>query len=317
MTENLSLHTDLNEAIQYLKESIKQGDTFGMTTYASIIEKKDRKKAEEYYKKAVEKEPKNYPLKKHIDFLKRNNRNEKMKKYIKIGCENNDANSIYIQAFLLYQDNKINDCITYLKRGIKLNNTEPMVLYALLISEVSQSEALKYYKMAVEKGSVKAMFCLALDISDGKIVIENGPSDAVKYMEMAANKYYKGASAFCFDWFLRGVNCEKNIEKAMKYLKRAAIDDNDAACQYWYGYFNLLGKNGLKVNNDLGIKFLKMATDQKYPKAFYVLGSLCLEGSIVKKDVKKAADLFRMGADLDDPESINVFVSCLLTGNGL
>jgi len=100
------------------------------------------------------------------------------------------------------------------------------------------SRAMKYYKMASERGNAKAKFNIALMYKRGEGV---EPSDkiAAKYMEEAAISGHKQATLSIAKYYTSGIGCKQNREKALGYYKMAVDrwDDEYSANKIadWHG----------------------------------------------------------------------------------
>ena len=68
-------------------------------------------------------------------------------------------------------------------------------------------------------------------------------------------------------------------------------------------------------NIERGIKYLKKAADQLYPKAYLNLGKCYENGLGVKKNDSKAKGMYTQGADMGDTQCKLQLVKCLINSD--
>jgi TPR repeat protein len=130
--------------------------------------------------------------------------------------------------------------------------------------ERNYDEAIKYYKMSIEKGNSHAMFNLGLmyQYGDG---VEQNYDEAIKYYKMAIEKGDSDAMNNLGHMFHTGFDVEKNFEEAIKYYKMA-IEKGDSDAMYNLGIMYHFGE-GVEQNVEEAIKYYKMAIEKDFEKA--------------------------------------------------
>lgn len=127
-----------------------------------------------------------------------------------------------------------------------------------LYSINAYQEAIKYYKEAAEKGSMKAMKKLA-------------------YM------------------YIMGEGGSRNVDDAIKWLRKAA-EKNYALAKYNIGYLYYSDNNYQDYSE--AMKWFKEADSQKYPEAAYYIGMLYLDGLGVTENAIEAKKWLQRAANL-------------------
>jgi len=87
---------------------------------------------------------------------------------------------------------------------------------------------------------------------------------------------------------LKGLGCEKNIQRGIKYLK----ESHHPKALYELAKFYLNGQYVLKDPKE-AIKLLKQASKKGSKQAQALLGKLYLEGKYVEKNLQKGAELLK------------------------
>lgn len=87
---------------------------------------------------------------------------------------------------------------------------------------------------------------------------------------------------------------------AESYLK--AAEKGDAEAQYFVGMLYLTGKdylnNPLTEDKELAVKWLVASAKQDYKDALFIVGQLCLDGTIEKDNFNQALKYWNKAADL-------------------
>ncbi|NQZ82035.1 MAG: sel1 repeat family protein [Colwellia sp.] len=109
------------------------------------------------------------------------------------------------------------------------------------------------------------------------------------------NKFKKGskrgyvqANATIGQFYYIGYGTEKDEDKALKYLNKAARKGEHSA-QYLVGVISLMSEENKDVKK--GIKYLEKVAKANYKDANYILGTLYINDKIIAKNLEKA-DLY-------------------------
>lgn len=112
--------------------------------------------------------------------------------------------------------------------------------------------------------------------------------DYFKKFKMGAKRGYVQANATLGQFYYIGYGTEKDEDKALKYLKKAAKKGEPSA-QYLVGVISLISEKNKDVAT--GIKYLEKVAKDNYKDANYVLGTLFINDKLVGKNLAKA-DLY-------------------------
>lgn len=195
-------------------------------------------------------------------------------------------------------------------------NTLGTYYYAGKKVKQSYEVALKWFSMAAKQKHVKAMANMGLCYQLGhgtkkdslmavklyKESIKAGNSELVKQRE---DNQENSHSAFDIrllaDLYDNGCGdaVKKNQELALKYYKMAA-DNGDAFSAYKYGESLCNGK-GVKVDKAKGAIYLSRAVKHRIPNAMMLLGNLLYKGDGVQQDYAKAMSFYKQVAVKNNP----------------
>lgn len=133
--------------------------------------------------------------------------------------------------------------------------------------DVDYKEAIKYLKMAIDKGFPPAMNNYALILYNGEGVDAN-KNEAVKYFKMAISNNFVDAM-LNYGKILVEMKNYNSIHEGMMYLKRSAQRGNVDAM---YEYANMLIK--LNKVNEEAIFYLQKASEQGHQKSKKLLQNI-------------------------------------------
>ena len=214
-----------------------------------------------------------------------------------------DENDLrYIIDFYYGDDDNIVDLFNYCIANKNTEDTKIMCALGCLYesgrvtTEENYEEAIEYYKMAVEKGSVGAMHALGymycnIDAED----FENDYDEGIKYLKMAIEKGC-GKSMFDLGWlYQHGKGVAKNIDVAIKYYKIAVEKGNSEAMRALGDIYT--GGANIEKNFEEAIKYYKMAVEKGDGYAMYDLGTMYQYGIGVDKDFEEAIRYYIMTID--------------------
>ncbi|MGA2030018.1 MAG: tetratricopeptide repeat protein [Verrucomicrobiota bacterium] len=156
-------------------------------------------------------------------------------------------------------------------------------------------EAARWFRMAAEKGHVRAQFWLGSFYQAGQLGIMQNWTEAVKWYRKAAeqgNADTQHNLGFCY---YNGEGVQKNYTEAVNWFRKAA-EQNLAQSQRILG---LCYANGRGVEKDYAeaVKWYLKAAEQNNAKAQNNLGVCCENGKGVPQDFPEAYKFYKLAAE--------------------
>jgi len=112
--------------------------------------------------------------------------------------------------------------------------------------------------------------------------------DYFKKYKKGAKRGYVQANATIGQFYYIGYGTEKDEDKALKYLNKAARKGEHSS-QYLVGVISLMSKENKDIEKS--IKYLEKVAESNYKDANYLLGTLYINDKIIAKNFEKA-DLY-------------------------
>lgn len=329
------IEQDINLAIQYLSDSAEQGNPYALYTLGKVYlennSMQDIEKAIHYFTDAAEQ--KNpfaaYTLGKIYsdDSLVESDEETSYKWYsvayegfLEIakdeGSEPNDA-ILYNLGFMSYKglgmEADIHTAVKYLTESADFENVFAQYQLGKIYLEDNEvhdiDNAVLYLSKAAEQGNPFAAYTLGKIFSDEQMTIKD---------EIQADKWFRQA----YEGFLEiekengtdtdgtvlynlgtmnleGLGTERNFEKALDYLLKAAHQNNEYA-QYTLGKMYLNGE-GVKQNIEYSALWLKASADQGNQFAQYQLGCIYYREEYGMKDIYKSISYLEQSAEQGNP----------------
>ena len=109
-----------------------------------------------------------------------------------------------------------------------------------------------------------------------------------KQFKMGSKRGYAQAHSSLGQFYYIGYGTEKNEDKALKYLNKAAKKGEQSA-QYLVGVISLISKKNKDI--DRAIKYLEKVAKKDYKDANFLLGTLYINDKLTPKNLTKA-DLY-------------------------
>lgn len=97
---------------------------------------------------------------------------------------------------------------------------------------------------------------------------------------------------------------KSDLESALSICKKAADENNDSVCQFWYGKLKVYGDFFVDINPEEGLKYLEKAAAANNCEALYELGVLYMGGIAVKADREKAKEYFNQAHLFGHPKAM-------------
>ena len=161
-------------------------------------------------------------------------------------------------------------------------------------------EAVEWYLKSAEQGDALGEYNLGVMYSNGEGV-EKNPLEAVRWTEKAAEQGLAKAQHNLGVMYAFGKGIAKDNDEAARWYKKAA-DQGFAEAQYNLGVMYSKGI-GVKRNDLVAIKWYRKAAKQQHASAHYGLGAKYANGEGVPKDTKLAIEWFRKAAELGDEDA--------------
>ena len=171
---------------------------------------------------------------------------------------------------------------------------------AKAFGEKNYTEALRFFKIAANKGNVEAMYYVGI-IYYGVETLQNY-TEAAKWYEMAAEKGNNKAMYYLGSMFFEGKGVSKDYDMALKWLKMSAENDNvDAA--YYVGYLFYSG-NGTSQNYSEAFKWYKTAAENGNVDAMFYVAYMYHNGQGVEKNYNEALVKYKKAAEGKSKEAM-------------
>lgn len=143
------------------------------------------------------------------------------------------------------------------------------------------------------------------------------PVNKAKAADLFAKSASRGNGRAQFNiglMYLHGDGVEKNPRRAEEYLKKAAQQKIPKA-MFCLGTLYLKGADGVPKDKCKAAELFEKASDYDV-KALFNLALMYLNGYGVKKDVKKACELFERGGEMNDGDSLYILGTIYDSGAG-
>ena len=162
------------------------------------------------------------------------------------------------------------------------------------------TEAVKWYRMAAEKGSADAQYNLGVCYRNGRGVPQDY-SEAVKWYRMAAEQGDADAQCFLGYCYKKEQGVLQDYTAAVKWYRKAAEQGN-ATAQYNLGGCYYEGE-GVPQDYNEAVKWYRMAAEKGSASAQYNLGVCYRNGRGVPQDYSEAVKWYRMAAEQGDADA--------------
>ena len=159
--------------------------------------------------------------------------------------------------------------------------------------------AIRLYRIAADRGDLRAMFSLGLMTEAGRGVPAN-PVAALRLYERAARLGFPDAMINLAVALFEGAGVEKDPERAVALLKEAA-DLGSAIASYNLG---VLARDGQAGEPSDALTYFRRAIKAGEPRAYLAAAILLDEGRIVARNPGEAANMLLRGAAEDAGDSI-------------
>lgn len=277
---------DQDQTNSYLKESADSGDADAMFNYGChLYEGKgievNKEEAAKYFKKAADagipEAMCNYGVMlKNGEGVEINN--EEGNKYIQMAADNGYPNALYF-------------------RGLDLEMNHPSRI----------KECIKYYELAIQKGSIDAMYRYAFFLLMGNGMKKN-LKKGNQYLKTIADKGYdRGIITYGVN-LIYGNGIKKNKKEGLRYLK-IGCEKGLTEAMFYYSVAILEDKITSSTELNEAIKYMKIAIEHNHTKAMNMYGVFLLRGQNVERNIEQAMHYLKMAADRGDLDSLMTYFS--------
>ena len=163
-------------------------------------------------------------------------------------------------------------------------------------------EAVKYYKIAAERGHRRSMYEVGVIFYYGKGNVDIDYKQALKYLTMAEELEDSRSSLLLAEMYMQGNGVTKNVEEGIFHLKRA-FGNGDGYAAYKLGNLYLEGK---EVEKDVenAMFFFNRGERLEDGSCMHRLAELYVQGEVVKQDIEKGMEYYKMSAKAGNPEGL-------------
>ena len=163
-------------------------------------------------------------------------------------------------------------------------------------------EAVKWFRLAADKGNTEAMGFLGAIFVDGGNGVAQDYREAAKWYKLASQKGDVDAQAALGHIFYNGgPGVTQDYKEAAKWYRLAANKGNPEA-EFRLGFMNYNGE-GVTQNYKEALKWYRLAADQRNAQAQYNLGNMYVKGKGVIQDYREAVKWYRLAAQLGEPRA--------------
>lgn len=177
--------------------------------------------------------------------------------------------------------------------------------------EKDRIEAYKNYLIAAQKGHRSSQVEIAHMLKNGDIV-EANESERVYWLEQAAMQGHTPSQCTLGELYFWGNNVPKDYEKS-RFWTRKAVLSNDSDAYFRYAYLCCDGLGG-ETDYDSALRYYKELPNNS--AAINNLGYMYDNGLGVRKNSKKAFELYKKAAEMGDDHSMRVLASKYQLGQG-
>ena len=188
------------------------------------------------------------------------------------------------------------ELIEILKEYAEAGNANAQYLIAIFYTEKEYREKEDYQKYlywlrkSAENGNTKAWYYLAMD--------GNKKKESFKYCLKSAEIGNISAQNLLGNFYLSGIGCKKDIQKAIYWYKKSAEKGDDLA-QESIGYLYEKGI-GFPKDYQKAFNYYKKSAEQGNEFAQYSLGYFYEKGRGCQQDYKKALYWYKKSAEDDN-----------------
>ncbi|KAK8881338.1 hypothetical protein M9Y10_004073 [Tritrichomonas musculus] len=209
------------------------------------------------------------------------------------------------------------EAVRYLKMAADKGEASAMYSYAKMLFsgdgvKMNKAEAARYFRMSAEKGNSSAMYSYAKMLFSGDGVKMN-KAEAARYFRMSAERGNDRAMNKYGAMLRRGDGVRQDKKEAVKYFLKS-IDLGNRTAMNSYAVM-LRDGDGIAENKQLAAKYFRMSIEHGGDYAMYNLGQMLKDGDGIQKDKGEAFYLFKASADKGNTFAMNSYAVMLRDGD--
>ncbi len=204
-----------------------------------------------------------------------------------------------------------------LAKAAALDVVSAEVLLAEMLKKTDPENSLKWLLAAANHGQTEAMVQAGLMLSNGRGTVAADLPQAVSWFTKAADLGDPDGKYLLAECLMTGKGGTKDQKKAIELLTESAGMNNTFAMNMLGDIYHRGIRDLVPPNPTESFNFFTKAKELGSPDACGNLGVLYMTGQGVGPDEKKAADLFREGAELGSFFSMACYAQCLVDGRGV
>lgn len=204
-----------------------------------------------------------------------------------------------------------------LERAASLNTRSAQMMLGENLLETDPGDALKWFLAAANQGQTEAMVTAGKMLASGRGATSPDLPAAVNWFTKASDGGDTDGMFALGECYLFGKGVEKDPKRAIDLLNAASVLNNVRALDLLGNVYRKGVPGLMEPNYTESFRLFSRATELGFLDAQGNLGVLYINGQGVTKDEKKAASLFKDGAEKGNPSCMFYFAMCLEGGVGV
>lgn len=204
-----------------------------------------------------------------------------------------------------------------LERAAALNTRSAQMMLGESLLEADPSDALKWFLAAANQGQTEAMVTAGKMLASGRGAAGPDLPSAVMWFTKASDNGDTEGMFALGECLLFGKGVEKDPKRAIEVLNAASVLNNVRALDLLGNVYRRGVPGLIEPNYSESFRLFSRAAELGFLDAQGNLGVLYINGQGVEKDEKKGAELFREGAEKENPSCMFYYAMCLERGVGV
>lgn len=231
-------------------------------------------------------------------------------KYIDFYGENPDG--IILDKYKMIYE--IDNELLFIKKIKPLKDTQEFKEGEKAFKEKAYEEAIKWFKLGIEKGNAACIGYLGIAYFNG-LGVQKDLEEAVKMYEVAASKDYPPAMVNLGLSYLNGMGVEQDTQKAMGWFSKAN-NFGFPTSMYYTGAMHEYGE-GISIDLYQAKSWYEKAFEKGHTNAAIGLVELNRKNSSLDVDFSKIFKLLTISADKNNLEAMNYLGNMYYLGIGV
>lgn len=179
----------------------------------------------------------------------------------------------------------------------------------------NRKRAFELYVQAAELDPSVAAFNVGHCYHKG-VGVEIDFSKALEWYIKAAESGHMSGMKNAFWFYMEGKGTPQNYREAVKWARKLSERGHPDACQY-IGWMHEYGWLGKKDEAAAFRSYNRPMEVMMHPPSYYEVGRCYYQGVSVERDLQKALELWKRGADCNNSKAGNNLGVCAMRGEGL